>query len=156
MALRLKEGNGNQWLSWLVRGHLGKFKIKFSQSMAVFSGMIIIFLKKKSCHLYNVCLAKHCQCIYFTGSWWWSWVVRQDEYSHFIGEETEKLKNFEYLLSFNIHYTQEDAIISMYRCVMEKEMATHSSILAWRIPGMEESGGLPLWGHTESDTTEVT
>ena len=25
---------------------------------------------------------------------------------------------------------------------MEKEMATHSSILAWRIPGMEEPGGL--------------
>ena len=26
---------------------------------------------------------------------------------------------------------------------LEKEMATHSSVLAWRIPGMEESGGLP-------------
>ena len=26
---------------------------------------------------------------------------------------------------------------------LEKEMATHSSILAWRIPGMEEPGGLP-------------
>ena len=25
---------------------------------------------------------------------------------------------------------------------MEEEMATHSSILAWRIPGIEESGGL--------------
>jgi len=25
---------------------------------------------------------------------------------------------------------------------VEKEMATHSSILAWRIPGMEEPGGL--------------
>ena len=25
---------------------------------------------------------------------------------------------------------------------LEKEMATHSSILAWRIPGMEEPGGL--------------
>ena len=29
---------------------------------------------------------------------------------------------------------------------MEKEMATHSSILAWRIPGMEEPGGLPSMG----------
>ena len=27
---------------------------------------------------------------------------------------------------------------------LEKEMATHSSVLAWRIPGMEEPGGLPL------------
>ena len=26
---------------------------------------------------------------------------------------------------------------------MEKDMATHSSVLAWRIPEMEEPGGLP-------------
>ena len=26
---------------------------------------------------------------------------------------------------------------------LEKEMATHSSVLAWRIPGTEEPGGLP-------------
>ena len=26
---------------------------------------------------------------------------------------------------------------------LEKEMATHSSVLAWRIPGMEEPGGVP-------------
>ena len=26
---------------------------------------------------------------------------------------------------------------------LEKEMATHSSVLAWRIPGMTEPGGLP-------------
>ena len=30
--------------------------------------------------------------------------------------------------------------------MVEKEMATHSSILAWRIPGMEEPGGLPSMG----------
>ena len=35
-------------------------------------------------------------------------------------------------------------------------MATHSSVLAWRIPGMGEPGGCHLWGRTESDTTEVT
>ena len=29
---------------------------------------------------------------------------------------------------------------------LEKEMATHSSILAWRIPGMEEPGGMPSMG----------
>ena len=29
---------------------------------------------------------------------------------------------------------------------LEKEMATHSSILAWRIPGMGEPGGLPSMG----------
>ena len=37
---------------------------------------------------------------------------------------------------------------------LEKEMATHSSILALRIPGTEEPGGLPSRGRTESDTTE--
>ena len=39
---------------------------------------------------------------------------------------------------------------------LEKEMATHSSVLAWRIPGMGEPSGLRLWGHTESDMTEAT
>ena len=29
---------------------------------------------------------------------------------------------------------------------LEKEMATHSSVLAWRIPGTGESGGLPCPG----------
>ena len=34
-------------------------------------------------------------------------------------------------------------------------MATHSSVLAWRIPGTGEPGGLPSMG-LQSDTTEVT
>ena len=39
---------------------------------------------------------------------------------------------------------------------LEKEMATHSSVLAWRIPGMGEPGGLPSIGlhrvgHNRSD-----
>ena len=37
---------------------------------------------------------------------------------------------------------------------LEKEMATHSSILAWRIPWMEELSELKSTGHKESDTTE--
>ena len=39
---------------------------------------------------------------------------------------------------------------------LEKEMATHSSILAWEIPKTEEPGGLQSVGHKESDTTEHT
>ena len=35
-------------------------------------------------------------------------------------------------------------------------MATHYSVLAWRIPGTGEPGGLPLWGLTESDMTKAT
>ena len=40
---------------------------------------------------------------------------------------------------------QEDAL--------EKEMATHSSILAWRIPWTEEPGGLQSMGSQELDMT---
>ena len=35
---------------------------------------------------------------------------------------------------------------------LEKEMATHSSILAWRIPWMEEPGGLQVHGVVENRT----
>ena len=38
---------------------------------------------------------------------------------------------------------------------LEKEMATHSSTLAWKIPWTEELGKLySPWGRKESDTTE--
>ena len=38
---------------------------------------------------------------------------------------------------------------------LEKEMATHSSTLAWKIPWMEELGaGYCPWGRKESGTTE--
>ena len=39
---------------------------------------------------------------------------------------------------------------------LEKEMATHSSILTWRIPGKGSLVGCHLWGRTESDMTEMT
>ena len=35
-------------------------------------------------------------------------------------------------------------------------MAAHSSVLAWRLPGTEEPGGLLSMGRTESDMTDVT
>ena len=37
---------------------------------------------------------------------------------------------------------------------LEKEMATHSSILAWEIPWSEEPDGLQSLGHKESDMNE--
>ena len=39
---------------------------------------------------------------------------------------------------------------------LEEEMATHSSIPAWRIPWTEEPGGYSPWGHKGLDTTEHT
>ena len=35
-----------------------------------------------------------------------------------------------------------DFTFTFYFLALEKEMATHSSVLAWRIPGTEEPGGL--------------
>ena len=37
---------------------------------------------------------------------------------------------------------------------LEEDMATHCSVLAWRIPWTEEPGGIQSMGHKESDTTE--
>ena len=46
-------------------------------------------------------------------------------------ESRTRLSDF----TFNFHFH-----------ALEKEMATHSSVLAWRIPGMGEPGGLPSMG----------
>ena len=39
-----------------------------------------------------------------------------------------------------------DFTLTFHFHALEKEMATHSSVLAWRIPGMGEPGGLPSMG----------
>ena len=49
-----------------------------------------------------------------------------------------------FLFSFAFHFSS----------FLEKEMAIHSSIRAWRIPWTEELGRLQSTGHKESDTTE--
>ena len=64
------------------------------------------------------------------GGAWWAAV-------HGIAKSQAQLSNFTF--AFHFH-------------ALEKEMATHSSVLAWRIPG---TVGSCLWGRTESDTTEV-
>ena len=53
---------------------------------------------------------------------------------------------------FSLKYFEKSPVKSS---VSEKEMATYCSILAGRIPWMEEPGGLhQSMGHKESDTTE--
>ena len=47
-------------------------------------------------------------------------------------------------------------LIFVLKDLLEEEMATHSSILAWQIPWTEEAGGLQSMGHKELDTTEYT
>ena len=68
------------------------------------------------------------------GGAWWAAV-------HGVTKSWTRLSDFHF--TFHFH-------------ALEREMATHSSVLAWRIPGMGEPGGLPSMGHTESDMTEVT
>ena len=50
---------------------------------------------------------------------------------HVVAEGRTRLSDFTF--TFHVH-------------ALEKEMATHFSILGWRIPGMEEPGGLPSMG----------
>ena len=49
-----------------------------------------------------------------------------------------------------------DFTFTFYFHALEKAMATHSSVLAWEIPGTAEPVGCRLWSRTESDMTEVT
>ena len=49
-----------------------------------------------------------------------------------------------------------DFIFTFHFQALEKEMATHSSVLAWRIPGTGSLVGCRLWGRTESDTADMT
>ena len=52
--------------------------------------------------------------------------------------------------------TTEQLTFTFHFHALEKEMATHSSVVAWRIPGMWSLVGCRLWGLTELDMTEVT
>ena len=56
------------------------------------------------------------------------------------------------LLYFQVNREETQPYIYMYpfsRTIVEKAMASHSSTLAWRFPGMGEPGGLPSMGwHT--------
>ena len=58
------------------------------------------------------------------GGAWWAAV-------HGVTKSQTRLSDF----TFTFHFH-----------ALEKEMATHSSVLAWRIPGTAESGGLPSMG----------
>ena len=55
----------------------------------------------------------------------------------------------------NLPVMQETRVWSMgQEDPLEKGMATHSTILSWRIPWTEEPGGLQSMGSQESDRTE--
>jgi len=59
------------------------------------------------------------------------------------------------LMVNNLPAMQETQLRSLgWKDPLEKGMATHSSILAWRIPWTEEPGSYSPWAHKEMDTTE--
>ena len=58
--------------------------------------------------------------------------------------------------SLRVGHGLSDFTFTFHFHALEKEMATHSSVLAWRIPGMGSLVGCRLWGHTQSDTIAVT
>ena len=58
------------------------------------------------------------------------------------GLEFRNEKTIKELAVFILHLS----IIHLSVLYMEKAMATHSRVLAWRIPGMVEAGGLPSLG----------
>ena len=68
------------------------------------------------------------------GRAWWAAV-------HGVAKSRTGLSDFSFIFHFH---------------ALGKDMATHSSVLAWGIPGTGEPVGCRLWGRTESDTTEAT
>ena len=55
----------------------------------------------------------------------------------------------------NLPAVQETQVLSLgWEDPLEEGIATHSSILAWRVPWTEELGGYSPWGCKESDMTE--
>ena len=101
-------------------------------------GLILFNVKTPS----NCWVVANCLCLFWVGegngtplqySWlenpmdggaWWAAV-------HGVAKSRAQLSDF--TLFFHFH-------------ALEKEMATHTSVLAWRIPGMEDPGGLPSMG----------
>ena len=102
-----------------------------------------------------------------SGSWWWTGRpgVLQSMGSQRVGQDWVTELNWmvegvgrgvQLSEVFNSQKWLSDFTFTFHFHALEKEMATHSSVLAWRIPGTEEPGGLPSMGRTESDTTEAT
>ena len=51
---------------------------------------------------------------------------------------------------------ESDVTEPLHFHTLEKHMAAHSSVLAWRIQGRGSLVGCRLWGRTEWETTEAT
>ena len=69
---------------------------------------------------------------------------------------TEEPGRLQSMGSLRVRHDLSDFTFTFHFHALEKEMATHSSILAGESQGQGSLVVCPLWGHTESDMTEVT
>ena len=128
-------GKYRSWSRGILWAHFlileGLFKVN-SLSITGLAIIFIILMKVKDGNgtpLQHSCLENP-----MDGGAWWAAV-------HGVTKSQTRLSDF----TFTFHFP-----------ALEKEMATHSSVLAWRIPGMGEPGGLPSMashrvGHDWSD-----
>ena len=82
--------------------------------------------------------------------------MKRDQHLHQWTQEQETLEFIKFPVAQtvkNLPARQETRVRSPgWETPLEKGMATHSRILAWRIPWTEELGGLQSMGSQESDT----
>ena len=76
-------------------------------------------------------------------NWLTSW---QTVMVHMLGKMTILSSLEEYCVLMELGIQREVYLGFNTGSALEKEMATHSSVLAWRIPGMRKPGGLPSMG----------
>ena len=83
-------------------------------------------------------------------------ILRYVPYGHTVGDKINVAPESSLVAQLvkNLPAVQETQVRSLgQKDPLEKEMATHSSVLAWKILWTEESGGLQSMGSQESDTT---
>ena len=88
--------------------------------LAVYFTYVSVYVRRRQWHPTPVLFLENP----IDGGVWWAAV-------HGVAKSPMRLSDF----TFTFHFH-----------ALEKEMATHSSVLAWRIPGMGEPGGLPSMG----------
>ena len=106
-----------------------KQNLQIQEKILRFSGLVLTSLKSHGNPLQYSCLENP-----MDGGAWQAAV-------HGVARRRTRLSDF----TFTFHFP-----------ALEEEMATHSSVLAWRIPGWWGLVGCCLWGRTESDMTEAT